>query len=179
MSHAVSRRTLMGGAACGAALATLPAPLFGADPRTALDPRTAFPLIVKAIPAAVLIDADADSAVRHVATNFAKDLERVSGAAARLIDGASGVVQGPVVIIGVLGHSAVIDRLIAAGKIAAADLRGEWEAFRQIVVDDPMPGVSRALVIVGSDRRGAVFGTYDVSERIGVSPWHWFASATC
>ena len=33
----------------------------------------------------------------------------------------------------------------------------------------------RALVIVGADRRGAVFGTYDLSERIGVSPWHWFA----
>ncbi|PTW48832.1 glycosyl hydrolase family 115 (putative glucuronidase) [Sphingomonas faeni] len=173
MSQAVSRRTLMGGAACGAALATLP--LLTVEAHAAPDPRTAFPLIAKGVPAAVMIDADADSAVRHVATNFAADLERVSGIAARLIDAASGVVQGPVVIIGVLGHSAVIDRLVAAGKIAAADLHGEWEAFRQIVVDDPMPGVSRALVIVGSDRRGAVYGTYDVSERIGVSPWHWFA----
>ncbi|RKE53796.1 MULTISPECIES: glycosyl hydrolase 115 family protein [unclassified Sphingomonas] len=173
MSQAVSRRTLMGGAACGAALATLP--LLAVEAHAAPDPRTAFALIEKGIPAAVMIDADADSAVRHVATNFTADLERVSGTAARLTDGASGVAQGPVVIIGVLGHSAVIDRLVAAGKIAAADLHGEWEAFRQIVVDDPMPGVSRALVIVGSDRRGAVFGTYDVSERIGVSPWHWFA----
>ena len=180
MTQAVSRRTMMGaamsGAAFSAALATLPAPVFGAAAQArAPDPRTAFPLIAKGVPATVLIDADADSAVRHVATDFAKDLERVSGTAARLVDGASGSVRGPAVIIGVLGHSAVIDRLVATGKIAAADIRGEWEAFRQIVVDDPMPGVARALVIVGSDRRGAVFGTYDVSERIGVSPWHWFA----
>ncbi|MGG8998987.1 hypothetical protein ACQ9AQ_27750, partial [Escherichia coli] len=72
-------------------------------------------------------------------------------------------------IIGVIGQSPVIDQLVRAGRIEAADLRGEWEAFRQIVVDDPMPGVARALVIVGADRRGAVFGTYNLSTRIGVS----------
>ncbi len=60
-------------------------------------------------------------------------------------------------------------------KIAAQDIAGEWEAFRQIVVDDPAPGIARALVVVGSDRRGAVYGAYDISEKIGVSPWHWFA----
>ncbi len=176
MTYALTRRRLMRGAAWSTTLAALPLPVFAAaSPAAAPDARTAFPLIAHGIPAAILIDADADSAVRHVATNFAADLERVSGTAARRIDGAAGAVEGPMVIIGVLGHSAVIDRLVAAGKIAPTDLRGEWEAFRQIVVDDPMPGVPRALVIIGSDRRGAVFGTYDVSERIGVSPWHWFA----
>lgn len=173
-AQAVSRRGLMRGVTWSAALVAFPVPMFGAAGQT-VDRRTAFPLIAKGVPATVLIDADADSAVRHVATNFAADLERVSGAASRLVDGASASVRGPVVIIGVLGHSALVDRLMALGKLAAGDIRGEWEAFRQVVVDDPMPGVARALVIVGSDRRGAVFGTYDVSERIGVSPWHWFA----
>src|SRR4029450_5784001 len=56
-----------------------------------------------------------------------------------------------------------------------SDLAGQWEAYRQIVVDQPYPNVPRALVIAGSDRRGAVFGLYGISERIGVSPWHWFA----
>ncbi len=35
--------------------------------------------------------------------------------------------------------------------------------------------VRRALLIVGADRRAAVFGTYDLSAKIGVSPWYWFA----
>ncbi|GGE90302.1 glycosyl hydrolase 115 family protein [Sphingomonas prati] len=176
LKDAISRRTLMNGAGWGTAIAALPAIAAAASKRIAApDRRTAFPLIADGVPATVLIDATADSAVRHVATDFAKDLERVSGKPARMIDGAAGDLRGPVVIIGVLGQSPTIDRLAATGKIAATDLRGEWEAFRQIVVDDPMPGVARALVIVGSDRRGAVFGTYDVSERIGVSPWHWFA----
>ncbi|HWU96121.1 MAG TPA: glycosyl hydrolase 115 family protein, partial [Sphingomonas sp.] len=83
--------------------------------------------------------------------------------------------KGPVVVIGVLGQSPAVDALVRAGKIQAEDIAGEWEAFRQIVVDDPAPGIARALVIVGSDRRGAVYGAYDLSEKIGVSPWHWFA----
>lgn len=104
MTQAVSRRTLMGGAALGTAFATLPSSVFGAAaPSQAVDPQTAFPLIANGVPATIWIDADADSAVRHVATDFAADLERVSGTAARLIDGASDAVRGPVVIIGVLG----------------------------------------------------------------------------
>jgi hypothetical protein len=80
-----------------------------------------------------------------------------------------------VVVIGVLGHSAVIDGLARDGKIAAGDIAGQWEAYRQIVVERPSPKVASALVVVGADRRGAVYGAYDLSERIGVSPWYWFA----
>ena len=83
--------------------------------------------------------------------------------------------SGDLVIIGVLGQSAVIDELVRAGKLDAADLTGQWEAFRRVVVERPFPKVARALVIVGSDRRGAVFGAYDLSAQIGVSPWYWFA----
>ncbi|SEN69199.1 Glycosyl hydrolase family 115 [Sphingomonas gellani] len=133
-----------------------------------------FGLIVNGKPAGVLVDAGAGSAVRHVATSFAADLQRVSGTAPARPVGPDAA-QGPMVIIGVLGQSPIIDRLAAQGRLDVADLAGEWEAYRQTVVDRPFPGVPRALVITGSDRRGAVFGTYDVSERIGVSPWHWFA----
>jgi hypothetical protein len=126
------------------------------------------------MPAGILVDPSADTAVQHAANSFAADLERVSGRAPRRYASA-GEASGPLVVIGVLGQSAIIDSLISSGKIDVGDIRGEWEAFRQIVVDRPFAGVPRALIIVGSDRRGAVFGTYDLSERMGVSPWHWFA----
>lgn len=174
---AVSRRMLLGGAALGAILSALPAPAGATADETdaALDPRVAFPLIASGRAASVLVDAAADSAVQRVGASLATDLARVCGARAGPVRQRLEAVRGPVVVIGVLGQSETIDALVATGKIAAADLRGEWEAFRQIVVDQPWPNVPRALVIVGSDRRGAVFGTYDVCERIGVSPWHWFA----
>jgi hypothetical protein len=98
----------------------------------------------------------------------------VTGQAPRRIATADQI-TGNVVIAGVLGHSAAIDGLVRAGKINASDITGQWEAFRQIVVDHPFPNVARALVVVGSDRRGAVFGLYDLSEKIGVSPWSWWA----
>jgi hypothetical protein len=171
-----TRRTLMGGAACAGAIFLLAPQSLAAGQRGETSSRRgAFPLIKGGSPAAVIVDSAADSAVLHAARSFAADLERVSGSRPQLIEGGAGDARGTLVVIGILGHSPIIDALAATGKIHAADLRGEWEAFRQIVVDKPLPGVPRALVIVGSDRRGAVFGTYDLSERIGVSPWHWFA----
>src|SRR5690606_26347733 len=76
---------------------------------------------------------------------------------------------------GVHGDSALLEELVQAGKLDLDDLDGQWEAFRIEVVENPWPTVPQALVIAGSDRRGAVFGAYDLSERMGVSPWHWFA----
>ena len=49
------------------------------------------------------------------------------------------------------------------------------EGWRIAAVAQPLPGVERALVIVGSDRRGTVYGVYELSEQIGVSPWYWWA----
>ncbi|HTE47120.1 MAG TPA: glycosyl hydrolase 115 family protein, partial [Gemmatimonadaceae bacterium] len=80
-----------------------------------------------------------------------------------------------VVVIGTLGKSAVIDRLVREKKLNVADVAGRWETFLIQVVEKPMPGVDRALVIAGSDKRGTIFGIYDVSAEIGVSPWSWWA----
>lgn len=171
----ITRRALLGGAASAGVALSFSRPVFAAgNPTSPINRGTAFPLIASASPANLLVDPQSDPAVRHAADSFAADLERVSGQAARRFSRPQDV-EGPVVIIGVLGNCATIDGLIAAGRIDTADLQGEWEAFRQIVVDRPFAGVPRALVVVGADRRGAVFGTYDLSERIGVSPWHWFA----
>lgn len=53
-------------------------------------------------------------------------------------------------------------------------IEGEWEAFVSTVVDEPFDGCDRALVIAGADPRGTIFGIYDVSEQIGVSPWYFW-----
>ena len=137
--------------------------------------KTSFPLINKGQPATLLVEAaTANSAVIYASMSFAEDLKRVSGhAPAQIAD--PDVARGDLIIVGIVGESAALEELVRAGKIDVADLAGQWEAYRQIVVDKPFPNVPRALVIAGSDRRGAVFGLYDISEKIGVSPWHWFA----
>jgi hypothetical protein len=136
--------------------------------------KTSFPLIANGKPATLLIESSANSAVKLASANFAADLERVSGQAPQQISDQSAA-HGDLIIAGVVGQSAAIDELVSTGKIDVADLTGQWEAYRQVVVDQPFPNVARALVIAGSDRRGAVFGLYDLSGKIGVSPWYWFA----
>lgn len=83
--------------------------------------------------------------------------------------------SGPVIIVGTIGKCKLIDTLISSGKIDVSKIRGKWESFQSQIVENPMPGLASALVIAGSDKRGSIYGIYDVSEQIGVSPWYWFA----
>ncbi len=79
------------------------------------------------------------------------------------------------ILIGTVGKSALIDGLVAAGKLNVDAVRGKWEAFLIETVEHPLPGVDRALVIAGSDKRGTIYGVYEISGQIGVSPWYWWA----
>lgn len=79
------------------------------------------------------------------------------------------------VIIGTIGKSTVIDRLIKEKRIDASSIAGRWEASLTTIVLNPMKGVEKALVIAGSDKRGTIFGIYELSAQIGVSPWSWWA----
>ncbi|HPU56203.1 MAG TPA: glycosyl hydrolase 115 family protein [Verrucomicrobiota bacterium] len=83
--------------------------------------------------------------------------------------------QGSAILIGTIGRSRVIDGLVRAGRLDVSGVAGQWEAFVIQVVENPVAGISNALVIAGSDKRGTTFGIYDVSEQIGVSPWYWWA----
>jgi hypothetical protein len=79
------------------------------------------------------------------------------------------------VIIGTLGKSPLIDGLAKSGKFSADAIAGKWESFVITTVANPLPGVDQALVIAGSDKRGTIYGIYELSEQIGVSPWYWWA----
>ncbi len=60
-----------------------------------------------------------------------------------------------------------MDRLIQEKKIDVSAIAGKWESFLIQVVPKPLPGVASALVICGSDKRGTIYGIYDMSEQIG------------
>ncbi|KAF2822526.1 hypothetical protein CC86DRAFT_469866 [Ophiobolus disseminans] len=79
------------------------------------------------------------------------------------------------IIVGTIGNSSLIDGMIASGQLDVSAIEGQWESYISTFVQNAGNGTGSALVIAGSDRRGAIYGIYDVSEQIGVSPWHWFA----
>jgi hypothetical protein len=106
--------------------------------------------------------------------NLKKDFKSVTGTDTRLLFD-QGRYEKNVVIIGTIGSNPIIDGLIKKKKIDVSAIEGKWEASLTLVVEKPFEGVDKALVIVGSDRRGTIFGIYELSSQIGVSPWYWWA----
>lgn len=93
------------------------------------------------------------------------DIERVTGA------GKDGVrKEGGQIVVGTYG-SKTIEKLIAKGLLKEQDLMGKWESYVITVTNESEP----RLVIAGSDKRGTIYGIYEVSQRIGVTPWYWWA----
>lgn len=122
----------------------------------------------------IYVSAEDYKGVIRAMKTFAEDIKRVTGIMPKIQYGSKGVSENAV-ILGTIGESSIIDKLIEEGKIDANEIQGKWEAFIIQVVPNPMEGVEKALVIAGSDKRGTIFGIYDVSEKIGISPWYWWA----
>jgi len=133
----------------------------------------AFPL-VDGQPAPVVVDKDDWAGVRRAAGDLCTDVQRVTRTQPALQDTVSPD-HRYVVMIGTLGKSSLMDRLVREQKLDPSDIAGKWESFILQVVPTPLPGIESALVICGSDKRGTIYGIYDVSEQIGVSPWHYWA----
>jgi hypothetical protein len=133
-----------------------------------------FPLVSggKAVP--ILLDPVDHCGVLRAAADFQTDVEKVTGRKPNVVTGGTPT-SGPVVIAGTLGCCALIDWMVMSGKLDTRAITGKWESFLISTVTDPLPGVSRALVIAGSDKRGTIYGIYELSEQIGVSPWYWWA----
>jgi len=124
--------------------------------------------------APLFVDAGDWPGVVRATGDLQADIERVTGRRPRLEPGAAPS-GDTAVIIGTIGRSRLVDRLIARGKIDAAKVKGRWESYLIQVVNAPLPGIARALVVAGSDKRGTIFGIYELSEQVGVSPWYWWA----
>jgi hypothetical protein len=122
----------------------------------------------------ILSDTGDYKGVTRAVGDLQSDLQRVTGRKPCIITSEEGAGKR-LIITGTIGRSTVIDRLVKDGKINPDQVINRWEAFLMQVVQKPLPGVEEALVIAGSDMRGTVYGIYDLSEQIGVSPWYWWA----
>ncbi|QJD95239.1 hypothetical protein HH214_04780 [Mucilaginibacter robiniae] len=112
-------------------------------------------------------DGKIDSIAAHL---LAADIQRVSGYLPRVYTDVTKA-QGQVIIIGSV-HSALIRSLHDS---YFDQLKGRWECYSLKVKAKPFKNITNALVIVGSDYRGTAYGVFDISSRIGVTPWYWWA----
>ena len=116
---------------------------------------------------------DADfEVIKKTAAIFAGDIEMVTGNRPALT---AQNASGNVIILGTLGHSKLIDKLVTDGKLDVSGIKSGWEQFIIRRLQNPLPGIKQVLVIAGSDRRGAAYGAFAISEAMGVTAWEWWA----
>jgi hypothetical protein len=114
---------------------------------------SAFPLVVHRR-AAVLCVAPSEPAVVLLAVrDLATDVERITG------------------VLPEITEHPPADARPFVHIVTDPGLAGRWEAF-QLAAE---AGTQTRLKIIGSDPRGVAFGVYELSRRLGVSPWHWWA----
>ena len=126
----------------------------------------AFQLAKDGVSAKVLVAANDWAGVIRAAKDFADDVGKVTGKASEVVTTSGKEIAKGSVVAGTIGKSRLIDGLIAEKKIDVSKIKGQWESFLIQTVDG-------CLVVAGSDKRGTIFGIYDISEKIGVSPWYW------
>ena len=109
-------------------------------------------------------DANDCKGVSYAVQALVKDIKTVCGSKATVSHDA----PRPNIVIGTLGHSAAIDQLAKKKLINVNLLKGKREKFIITIVNNQ-------LVIAGSDRRGTIYGIYELSQQMGVSPWYDWA----
>lgn len=120
----------------------------------------------------IYMDANDCKGVSYAAHALLKDIKSVSGATATLTSDAGFLKKAdtarPAILVGTIGHSAAIDQLVKQKRINGNLLKGKREKFIITLIDGQ-------LVIAGSDRRGTIYGIYELSQQMGVSPWYDWA----
>lgn len=135
---------------------------------------TDFPLFANGKACSIFVDASDAEVVKKVSALFAEDLERVTGKKG-VVSEAKSIKGKEVIIIGTIGRNKYIDALIEKKVLDVSSIRNGWEQYIIKVLDNPSRGVDRALIIAGCDRRGTAYGTFAISEAMGVSPLYWWS----
>jgi hypothetical protein len=148
----------------------------------------AFPLAPKidnrSVPLAIRYSEQDFKVVSIAAQALANDINSVTGQKPIVWTDQTPITMIPSninIYIGTLGHSSLIDGLVASGQLDVSAIKDKWESFLITTIPNPNPGLGsryRLLVIAGSDRRGTAYGAFELSQAIGVSPWYWWADVT-
>jgi hypothetical protein len=127
-----------------------------------------FPIATNGKTAQIIVDPEDWKGVIRAAKDLGDDIRKVTGTASNVMMNTK--FSSGEIIVGTIGKSKIIDQLITDKKINVDAVKGKWESF-------VIQTVGNNLVVAGSDKRGTIYGIYDISEKIGVSPWYWWADA--
>lgn len=130
--------------------------------------------------AQILYSFDDFAGVRIAAESLASDFSEIAGIKPNIRNitredlnrPVVNATSGSVIIVGSV-NSSLIQRITRNGTnstFSVQEIAGKWETFKTSIVPSPLPGISSALVIAGSDKRGTIFGIHTLAEQCGQSP---------
>src|SRR5690554_2882468 len=122
----------------------------------------------------LFVDNDDYWGVQRAVTDLQKDIQAVTGKKPEL-KGEEDSLRKETIFIGTLGKNRLIEELVKEERLEVEEIKGKWESYIIQVLPDPLPGIEKGLFIIGSDKRGTIFGIYELSRQIRVSPWYWWA----
>ncbi len=133
-----------------------------------------FPIVTSSGVTSIYVDEHDDWLVLKAAALLQNDIKLTTGKKPEVISILPSYSKN-LIIIGTINGSKTIAELINQKKLNVDSVQDKWEAFKLQTISNPIKGIKNALVIVGSDKRGATYGTFTLSEQLGVSPWYWWS----
>jgi hypothetical protein len=118
--------------------------------------------------------------VKRVANTVSEDLLLVTGKKPNVTSILKNCTSERIIIAATHGNSALTDSFIERKLMSADDISGKRECYLIKVLETPFadfPKIKQALIIIGSDKRGSIYGLFRLSEMCGVSPLVFWGDA--
>jgi hypothetical protein len=124
------------------------------------------------VEATIFVNADDYVRVHIALKRLVNDFEQITGkrpVLENITANSTITASGGGIIVGSV-DSKLIRQLSAHTLVDISDVEGRWEVFQTAVIKTAIAGLEKALVIVGSDKRGTIFGIHTLAEQSGHSP---------
>ncbi|MEO8253691.1 MAG: glycosyl hydrolase 115 family protein, partial [Flavobacterium sp.] len=112
--------------------------------------------------ATMYVNKNSDALVLWAVNELAKDIQEITGQKPQIIPTQKTTSESGIYI------GQIDENLFKNYKKTNENLSGSWEKFS-------INNKNNNLYIVGSDVRGTVYGIFETAERLGISPWKWWA----
>jgi hypothetical protein len=120
----------------------------------------------------LLYDKNDHKGVVRAINNLQIDFNKISGKSPVLVNKTDKNIR---IIAGSAENSKFIKKLIKQGFITEDEICGKREKYIIKLIEKPLNLKQTVLVIAGSDKRGTIYGIYELSRQMGVSPWYYWA----
>ncbi|MCR5800230.1 MAG: glycosyl hydrolase 115 family protein [Lachnospiraceae bacterium] len=131
-----------------------------------------FNIIENGIPAEILVEECALEGVKRIAEQVADDIEIVCGSRPKMVNNAAELTGDRVMVFATIGHSEMVDKYSVSANIDTSVIEGKKECWMTDICEIGKIGVDRngrCFWVIGSDKRGSIYGMFSVSEACGVT----------